>query len=67
MSDILLNQFKNQFPTLQIEYINDSICVKMQKDYWHNLATRDTCNNNELLINKEAIKHTENYVIFKRI
>ena len=65
MSAVLLGQLKNQFPTLQIKYVNDCICVKMQQGYWHNLTTNDS--SNKLVINEEAVKRTENYVIFKQI
>ena len=64
MSDPLLQKLKDQFPTLQIEFINDSICVNMQ-GFWYSLAKKGS--NNELEINGDALKLTENYVIFKRL
>ena len=64
MSNPLLQSLKDQFPTLQIELKNDSICVNMQ-GFSYSLTRKGS--NNELEINEDAIKLTENYVIFTRL
>lgn len=60
---LLINSLKKQFPNLQIEFINGTICVEMQ-GFWCGIAEKT---NSGWEVNEDLKAVIPNYVIFKEL
>lgn len=64
MSSSLLQQLRDEFPTLEIEFKDDSISVNMQ-GFWFSLTKKGS--ENKLKVDEDAKKHAKNFAIFKEV
>lgn len=59
----LLQSFKDEFPSLTIEYKNGAICVRML-GFWSGIASKST---GDWVVNEEVKSILRNFVVFKQL
>jgi hypothetical protein len=57
----LLQELKNEFPNLEIKFVNNSICVNIQ-GFWYSVASHE---NEDWKVNQDAKAIVSNFAVYK--